>query len=303
MRVDIGGGTRLFFDSVGASLDPGPDEMRDKPVLLLLHGGPGSDHSVFRPWFDRFTDTHCVVYLDHRGQGRSDERRDSMGWNLDVWSDDIVRFCDALDIHDPVVFGQSFGGFVAMHYAARHPDHPGALVLSSTAARQHLDASLAVFERLGGEHARGVAARFWSGDATPEEMITYNDVCVPLMNQRRPSVGSGEARREWSNYRVLVEWVRGEHRSFDLRHGLTSVRCPTLVLGGVDDPTCPEPAYDEIVDVLSRTDIDLTTHLFDDCGHGSYRDQPEQTERILREWLSFTAAGGRAVVSRSAGPS
>src|SRR4051794_20245759 len=182
MRVDIGGGTRLFFDSVGASLDPGADELRDKPVLLLLHGGPGSDHSVYRPWFDRFADTHHVVYLDHRGQGRSDERRDPTGWDLDTWADDIVRFCDAVDLHDPIVLGQSFGGFVAMHYAGRHPDHPGGLVLSSTSARHHVDAMLAMFERLGGAHARDVAARFWSGDATGEEMLRYDEVCTPLYN-------------------------------------------------------------------------------------------------------------------------
>src|SRR5437762_3589896 len=136
MRIDIGDGTRLFFDVVGAGLEPDDDELRPKPTLLLLHGGPGGDHSSFRPWFDRFQDTHQVVYLDHRGQGRSDGRHDPSGWDLDTWADDVVRFCDALEIEHPVVCGTSFGGFVAMHYAARHPEHPSKLILSSTAARR-----------------------------------------------------------------------------------------------------------------------------------------------------------------------
>ena len=75
MRVDVGGGVRLFFDVVGSSLEPTDEEMVARPTLLLLHGGPGFDHSSFRPYFDQFADTHQVVYLDHRGQGRSDARR------------------------------------------------------------------------------------------------------------------------------------------------------------------------------------------------------------------------------------
>jgi len=284
MRVDIGGGTRLFFDSVGAGLEADADELRAKPVLLVLHGGPGSDHSVFRPWFDRFADTHQVVYLDHRGQGRSDERRDPTGWDLDTWADDIVRFCDALGIEKPIVLGQSFGGFVALHYAGRHPDHPGGLVLSSTAARDHVGPTLDAFERLGGAEAREVAARFWSGTATPEEMLRYDEVCTPLYNQR--AVEDPDAkRRVWANHRVLFHFITGEHLTFDLRPDLAAVACRTLVLAGVDDPVCPVPVYDEMVEILTGAGVDVESHLFEDCGHGSYRDQPDETERVLRAWL------------------
>src|SRR6478752_1628772 len=107
MRVDLGDGTRLFVDVVGSGLRPTPDAMEPKPTLLLLHGGPGADHSSFRPFFDRFADTHQVVYVDHRGQGRSDPD-DPSNWNLDTWADDVVRLCDALEIDRPVVLGNSF---------------------------------------------------------------------------------------------------------------------------------------------------------------------------------------------------
>jgi proline iminopeptidase len=45
--------------------------MRSKPTLLLLHGGPGYDHSSFKPAFGHFTDLAQVLYVDHRGHGRS----------------------------------------------------------------------------------------------------------------------------------------------------------------------------------------------------------------------------------------
>ena len=52
----------------------------------------------------------------------------------DTWANNIVRFAVRFRIERPVVLGTSFGGFVAIHYAARHPQHPSKVVLSSTLA-------------------------------------------------------------------------------------------------------------------------------------------------------------------------
>ena len=72
MRVDIGGGFRLYFDVDGVGLAPDDAGMVERPTLILLHGGPGFDHSSHKPAFSRFADICQVIYLDHRGQGRSD---------------------------------------------------------------------------------------------------------------------------------------------------------------------------------------------------------------------------------------
>lgn len=60
-------GTRLWFDVDGAGLVPDGDEMRERPTVVLVHGGPGSyDHSYFKPEFARLTELAQVVYLDLR---------------------------------------------------------------------------------------------------------------------------------------------------------------------------------------------------------------------------------------------
>ncbi len=50
MYVSVNG-TRIFFDVSGEKLVPDGKRMRERPTLLLLHGGPGGDHSTFRPLF------------------------------------------------------------------------------------------------------------------------------------------------------------------------------------------------------------------------------------------------------------
>jgi pimeloyl-ACP methyl ester carboxylesterase len=112
MRVLVNG-VRIFFDVEGASLVPDGAAMRRKPTLLLLHGGPGFDHSIYKPAYSALSDLAQVVYLDLRGNGRSDAGPKE-AWNLSQWGDDVRGFCDVLEIERPIVLGVSFGGKVAM---------------------------------------------------------------------------------------------------------------------------------------------------------------------------------------------
>src|SRR3982074_3656742 len=132
MHVRVNGGG-LFLAAEGASLVPDGPAMREKPTLLMLHGGPGADHSIYKPDYSALADVAQVIYLDHRGNGRSEDGPRET-WTLAQWGDDVRAFCDALGIANPIVLGVSFGGMVALAYATRHPAHPSKLILISTAA-------------------------------------------------------------------------------------------------------------------------------------------------------------------------
>jgi proline iminopeptidase len=279
VRVRIGD-LRLFFDVEGAGLVPHGPAMRERPTLLLLHGGPGFDHSSFKPLFSRLADVAQVVYLDHRGNGRSD-RDAPERWTLAQWADDVRAFCEALEIERPVVLGQSFGGMVAMAYAARHPDHPGRLVLSSTSARMRLDRVLATFERLGGSEAREAARRYWESPGK-ETLPDYARLCFPLYNrtERHPDA---DRRTVW-NFDVMFHFGGGEDRTFDLLPDLARVRCPTLVLGGEDDPITPIGDAEDIAAALPSELVRL--ERFPGCGHGVFRDAPDAALEVLSKFVA-----------------
>src|SRR5258708_16052950 len=108
MHVSVNG-VRLFFDVEGAKFVPDGPLMREKPVLLMLHGGPGADHSIYRPAYSALADVAQIVYLDHRGNGRSEDGpRES--WNLAQCADDLPAFFDALATVDPIVLAAPFCG-------------------------------------------------------------------------------------------------------------------------------------------------------------------------------------------------
>jgi proline iminopeptidase len=280
MRIDIGGGVRLFVDIEGAGLVPDGDTMRAKPTLVLLHGGPGFDHSGFKPAFSQLADVAQIVYYDHRGHGRSD-RRPSDEWTLDHWADDVVRLCDALGIDKPIVFGQSFGGFVAQHYIARHPQHPSKVILSSTSPHLGLARKLAMFERLGGAAARESCERFWTRpDAA--SWADYERVCRPLYNVvAKP--GGAASKRLIANEPILFHFVAGEQKPMNLLPGLARACCPVLVTAGEMDPVCPAQDAREIAAALPPQWSRFES--FAGAGHGVWRDRPEPAFELLRRFI------------------
>jgi proline iminopeptidase len=281
MLIQIEPGVRLFVDIEGAGLVPDGATMREKPTLVLLHGGPGYDHSGFKPAFSRLADVAQIVYYDHRGHGRSD-RRPATEWTLDTFADDVVRLCDALGVVKPVVLGQSFGGFVAQRYIARHPAHARKVVLSSTSPHLGLDRKLAVFERLGGAEAREVARRFWTAPSAAT-WAPYNVVCKPHYNTV-PPINDDASQRIVFNEDILFASAGGEQQTMNLLPGLAHAQCPVLVMAGALDPVCPLADSQDIAAALPVSLVQLA--VFDRSGHGAWRDEPDAAFARLREFIT-----------------
>ena len=157
---------------------------------MLLHGGPGFDHTSWADTMGPLSEWAQVVVYDHRGNGRSDAGPREK-WTIEQWGDDVASFCDALDIEKPVVVGSSFGGFVAMSYAGRHPDHPSKLVLDSTSARLVIDRMFPVFERLGGPAAVEAARKFWTDPSAENLGQLLADLPSPLQPPARRDAEDG----------------------------------------------------------------------------------------------------------------
>jgi proline iminopeptidase len=279
VHVSIGD-VRLFVDVGGPTLVPDGSAMRERPTVIMLHGGPGIDHSPFKQTiFSPLTEIAQVIYYDQRGQGRSD-RGSSSDWNLDTWADDVCRLCDALGVVRPIVFGGSFGGFVALNYARRHPNHPGKLILLSTAARTNPRRMCEMFERLGGPNVRAVAEQFLT-NPTLENEDEYLRVCLPHYTQRplNPDVLSRIERR----HDVAEHFIRGEGLRFDLTEGLDRIGCPTLVMAGELDPAVPVGDARDLANALPRERTRFES--FVDAGHMLAFEKPEAVMKVITAFV------------------
>ena len=284
MYVQVNG-ARLFFDVAGPGLRPSDGVLAEVPTLLILHGGPGSDHSAVKAPFLPLADRYQLVWIDHRGNGRSGGT-DPTEWTLDQWSDDIVGFCDAVGIVKPVVLGQSFGGTVTQGYGARHPDHASKLIISSIGARWDFDASMRRFRERGGPEAERVARNFW-GRMDHDDFIEYRKVCLPLYAAR---VDPEDARAMSLNKEdVLRHFLApgGFFQTMDLRASLAAITCPTLVLAGREDPVIPWELSRELSDALVSSSTPAAERFvcMDGCGHGVWRDEPAPALALIRSFI------------------
>ena len=285
MHIEVNG-TRLWFDVDGPVLVPDGPAMRERPTVVLLHGGPGSfDHSYFKPEFALLSEAAQVVYLDLRGHGRS-EWDDPASWGFEVCADDVRAFCDALGIVRPVVYGHSLGGFVAMVYAARHPGHAGAVVLQSTWARFDLGRIVESFRLAGGDEVAGIVERAY-GDDDPPVTDEEWDRCWTLFG---PWVtGEQEDSRTIVNADLnaaCLELMRG----FDVLDQLARVDCPTLVCVGELDPIVPVAAARETVDALP--DGIARLEMIEQAGHFPWKDAPERYWPLLIDFVTTTTGPG-----------
>ena len=277
MRVALPDGTRIFFEVIGRKLVPHGPTMRERPTLLVLHGGPGFAHPGLASIFEPLADDVQLVFLDHRGQGRSDGD-DPADWNLDRWVPDIAAFCEALELEQPMILGQSFGGVVALAAASRHPALAAKLVVSSSLAKLRLDRALPMFERLGGPEVRAVAERHFD-ELSDESAQEFLRVALPHYNptpEHPDVIARARLKLEVGNH-----FFRNEGFDVDLFPELPNIRCPTLVIGGELDPITPVADSQDIAAAIPQAEV----RIFEGAGHGVFRDQPEEAVAVIREFV------------------
>lgn len=247
----------------------------------MLHGGPGSDHSGFKPAFSVLQDVAQVIYYDHRGNGRSGGN-DPSTWTLAQWGDDVKGLCDALGLVKPIVCGLSFGGFVAQSYATRYPDHPGKLVLLSTAARIDFGAVFRAFGRLGDAEVQKVAEDYWS-HPTAEGRARYIAKCVPFYRQRK-GVAEGFPRVLMRPATALhFNGPANEHGRMDFSQFLPRIECPVLVMAGEDDPIVPIELGAAMVGCLPPGLVQF--ERLASCGHDIHGDAPDRVFTVMRDFI------------------
>jgi proline iminopeptidase len=105
--------------------------------VLLLHGGPGMTHEYLEAC-DSYLPAAGVeyYYYDQLGAGNSDHPDEPTLWDLDRFVDEVeqVRRALGLDRHNFVLYGQSWGGLLAMEYALHHQQHLLGVVISNMMA-------------------------------------------------------------------------------------------------------------------------------------------------------------------------
>lgn len=259
MRIELADGVSLNVEEVGAG----------SPVIVL-HGGPGLDHSSFRPYLDPLGDEFRLLYVDERGQGRS-ERVDPATLSLDVFARDVDLLAEALGLERFALLGHSFGAIITTKHAI-DVGTAAAYVISgggdsSVALEADVDASL---------KAMGAAGEPIKASWEQERKVATEDELKELLRVQMPFHFAGDpppgyAEDTVGTPDVLRHFANIGYGDFDYVPDLHRIGKPTLVIVGEQDrTTTPRAAR-----VLHAGIAGSSLVVLPGVGHMSFVETPE----------------------------
>ncbi len=261
------------------------EQDRKVPGVLLLHGlmGRASHWAGTARWL---SGRYRAIAIDQRGHGRSDKPGDGP-FDRDSYVADAEAAIEELDLAPVALIGHAMGALTAWQLAAKRPDLVQALVVSDMRA-----------SALGEQSQREWEEWFKSW---PVPFATLGDVRKwfgeddPLLERSRPSRGEffaevmAERADGWrpvfsprQMLRARETWVYDAHWD-----ELAQVRCPTLVVRGIDGELGRAEAQ-EMVRVLPRGIYAEVP----EAGHLVHYDQPEDWRRVVEPFLQAALPTG-----------
>lgn len=285
MRADIRG-TSIFFDIDGAALVPDGPKMRERSTAMLVHGGPGSDHSTLKARYGVLSEKMQLVYFDHRGQGRS-ARGNPEKYTLDENVEDMEALRQYLGLGPIVSIGTSYGGKVAMAHAARFPHAVSHLILVATVAHSgYVEAARKnVAERGTAEQIAQCNDLFAGRIDTPEKLRHYFEVMASLYAMKDdPALSRAGLDRVILSPEAQnrAHGPGGFLRGFDLRPELRRITASTLVIAGRYDWICPPEFSEEIHCLIPGSELSI----FEESGHSIGGDEPQRFLDTVSGFLS-----------------
>ncbi|MBM83895.1 MAG: prolyl aminopeptidase [Planctomycetaceae bacterium] len=279
-------GTQIYFDMDGIGLAPDGNRMVERPVLFLLHGGPGGDHSSFKTQVTaHLHHVAQIVYVDHRGSGRS-AAADPSTYTLEDNIDDLDALRDYLGLERISILGSSYGGMVAQGYAIKYADRVANLVLSATSPSfRFMDESKQILQERGTPEQIQVCERLWAGTFESEEQLReYYSVMGPMYSLKFDAETAAEG---WSrgirSFEQLNIGFGSFLREFDYTDDLHKITCPTLVLAGEHDWICPPSQSKLIAERIPRSHL----KVFANSSHSIAVDEPEEFFDAVKGFLTY----------------
>lgn len=276
--------TELFIDVEGVSL-PHDGDGEELPACLVIHGGPGSDHTGFKPLLSPLSDKVQLIYVDQRGCGRS-APADPETYTLANNVADLEALRDALGLEQTVLMGASYGGMVALAYAQAYPERVSHLVLVATAAHHSfLSQAKQNVKKLGTPEQKEIADVLWRGAFESNDHVAeYYRTMGPLYAKKYdPERTEASLRRGHRNYEALNRGFRTFLRELDLTPGLGRITASTLLIAGRHDWICSVEQSERIAEGIPHVQL----KVFEQSGHSIISDENQAFIDVVRGFLTY----------------
>jgi proline iminopeptidase len=255
--------------------------------LLILHGGPGLDHSYFLPQFAELAKDYKLIFIDQRANGRT-EAPDSTKMNLSFFIEDIESVRKEFALGKLNLLGHSWGALIAMFYAVRYPENLNLLILMNpvSASSQGRDTANKLLQsritkqdsidRAEVMRSEGFRSR------TPEAISKLFRIAFRPSFYNKTLVDSITLtfQPDYAKKSSTLRHMRGL-LVYDIQQELSRIQCPTLILHGADD-AIPLLTSRELQKQIGGSQLVVLYN----CGHFPYIDAPQEFFKSVRLFMN-----------------
>lgn len=260
--------------------------------MLVLHGGPGLDHTYLLPQMLALAKDHEVTFYDQRGAGKSlDTPINASYINLDQFTKDVDAIRRAIGHDKLIIVGHSFGGKLAMNYALNYPEHVSQLILFNSGPADHkgqqafLDELMLRTKPLGDKLAALSNETLFDSLSADSIHTLFRELFSVYFYQPdrvKELTLSMSAESAKSGFRVRA-MMPPDSSEFNLISRLHSLQVPTLIIHGSADVVPLSTAHD-----LNRAIENSKLHIIEDCGHFPYIEKPDEFFSAIRHFEAST---------------
>jgi proline iminopeptidase len=280
--IDVNG-TRLHAESFG---DPG------KPLVVFLHGGPGTDYRSIRPMRAIADEGYHAVFFDHRGAGLS-RRHGCEGYAGDTYIHDLEQIVDRYAGSQPIAFvGHSWGAMYATWYIDRHPERVAAVVLAEPGAltRVELDdyfSRLLKINPFAGPFEDAAAARrmLTPDDHARADFLQYASSAII---DEKIGVDPNRPEPRWRFGAAAQTCLLKEAGNFDWTRNLSRYRGRAVFVRGEKNQVQTK----EHQEALAKHYPSARVVMIPGVGHDMFYNAFDASMAIIRDELRVAYAGG-----------
>jgi proline iminopeptidase len=240
-------------------------------VLITIHGGPGNSSDYMLSLEQLASEGLAIVSYDQRGTGRSSEPSGGYGMPNYVADLEVVR--QAVGAEAIHLLGHSWGGLVALRYAAAHPERVKSVILMGSGVLTPVAA------QAGQRNRSQRIADLQEQGAMPKRITSMSELLPAYFSD--PDFEMPDELRNMAYKPDVEQMTWSALEGYDFSEGLDALEQPVLVLWGEDDPF--GLAY---VDATRQTCLaaELETIILSECGH-YWHECPGESLSQVRAFL------------------
>ena len=259
--------------------------------ILTLHGGPGCTHEYFECFENFFPkEDYQIIFYDQLGFYYSDQPDDPSLWTVERFCDEVEQVRKALKLENFYLYGQSWGGLLAIQYTLKNQKHLKGVILSNITAS--VESYVAYLNQLRAEFPQHVQDRlaFYEekGDfLNPEyEKIMFEEVYSQHLCRVQP--WPEPLTRMFSHLNTKVYQtiqgpnefvVTGNFKDWNRWDDLHNIKIPTLIISGRFDTMNPQDIK-KMGELIPHSQVKI-------CENGSHCTMYDDTETYFQTIHKF----------------